>query len=67
MMVIVCVDTLATTLITGVRLTKRQYLLTIPCSAGLTALPGAFSPHAVAKNRNGSWGTLFESKFLTLL
>ncbi|KAH8690244.1 putative glycosyltransferase [Talaromyces proteolyticus] len=60
----ICVDILTPPLVTGVRLTKRQFILTIPCSPGLTALPGMFEPHMVAAKRDGSWGTLFENMYL---
>ncbi|KAL3471480.1 hypothetical protein BJX99DRAFT_263231 [Aspergillus californicus] len=62
----ICVDGLTPSLITGVRLTKRKFILTIPCSPGLTALPGAFQPHLVAAKRGGSWGTFFENIYLNL-
>lgn len=59
---LVCVDALTPSLITGVRLTKRKYILTIPCSPGTSALPGAFEPHMMASNREGSLGTFVQSK-----
>lgn len=51
-------------MITGVRLSQRKFLLTIPCSPGLTALPSFFNPHPIAGDRNGSWMTLFENTYL---
>lgn len=57
----VCVDALTSSVITGARLTKRKFILTVPCSPGMTALRSAFQPHMVAANRRGSWGTFFES------
>ncbi|KAJ5567696.1 glycosyltransferase [Penicillium sp. DV-2018c] len=60
----ICVDALTPRLITGVLLTKRKYILTIPCSPGLTAISGAFEPHPMASNRDGSWGTLLENVYL---
>ena len=58
---LVCVDALSPSLITGARLTRRKFILTIPCSPGLSALPGPFEPNPVGANRRGSWGTFFES------
>ncbi|KAL4929719.1 glycosyltransferase [Aspergillus undulatus] len=60
----ICVDALTPCLITGVRLTRRKFILTIPCSPGLTAHPSAFQPHPVAAIRRGSWGPLLESIYL---
>ncbi|KAL4887697.1 hypothetical protein BJY04DRAFT_212725 [Aspergillus karnatakaensis] len=62
----ICVDALTPILITGVRLTGRKYILTVPCSPGMTALPGLFEPHCVAANRDGSWGTLLENIYLNM-
>ncbi|KAL6233917.1 hypothetical protein BDW75DRAFT_251720 [Aspergillus navahoensis] len=62
----ICVDALSPSCITGTRLTKRKFILTIPCSPGLSALPGAFDPHVIAWNRRGSWGTFFENLYLSL-
>ncbi|RDW93016.1 glycosyltransferase [Aspergillus mulundensis] len=62
----ICVDALSPSCVTGTRLTKRKFILTIPCSPGLSALPGAFDPHVVAWNRRGSWGTFFENLYLSL-
>ncbi|KHN93740.1 UDP-glucuronosyl/UDP-glucosyltransferase [Metarhizium album ARSEF 1941] len=60
----VCVDALSSTLITGIRLTGRKFILMIPCSPGMTALSGALSPHPVAANRDGSWKTFLENLYL---
>ncbi|KAL4790266.1 hypothetical protein BDV19DRAFT_382426 [Aspergillus venezuelensis] len=60
----ICVDALSPSLITGARLTKRKFILTIPCSPGLSALPGPFEPNPVGANRRGSWGTFFENMYL---
>ncbi|UZJ55945.1 hypothetical protein CBS101457_005265 [Exobasidium rhododendri] len=62
----IVVDCLSPAMISGVRLTKRGWLLSIPCSPGLTALPGWFSPHPSAADRAGSWGTAFENLYLKL-
>ncbi|CAG8918144.1 unnamed protein product [Penicillium salamii] len=61
---IICVDALTPSLITGVRLTKRKYILTIPCSPGTSALPGPFEPHMMASNRDGSLSTFIENVYL---
>ncbi|KAL4964344.1 glycosyltransferase [Aspergillus stella-maris] len=60
----ICVDALSPSLITGARLTNRKFILTIPCSPGLSALPGLFEPNPVGANRRGSWGTFFENMYL---
>ncbi|KAL4773323.1 hypothetical protein BDW60DRAFT_221792 [Aspergillus nidulans var. acristatus] len=62
----ICVDALSPSCITGTRLSRRKFILTIPCSPGLSALPGPFDPHLVAWNRRGSWGTFFENLYLSL-
>ncbi|CAO1637611.1 unnamed protein product [Parajaminaea phylloscopi] len=61
---LVVVDVLSPAMITGVRLTKRPFALTIPCSPGMTALPTYFAPHCMAGNRDGSWTTLLENIYL---
>lgn len=58
------VDVLSPAMITGIRLTGRKFLLTIPCSPGMTARPGLFEPHPMAGDRRGSWPTLIESTYL---
>ncbi|KAL4950891.1 hypothetical protein BDW69DRAFT_201867 [Aspergillus filifer] len=60
----ICVDALSPSLITGARLARRKFILTIPCSPGLSALPGPFEPNPVGANRRGSWGTFFENIYL---
>ncbi|KAL4918414.1 hypothetical protein BDW62DRAFT_217605 [Aspergillus aurantiobrunneus] len=62
----ICVDGLTSVLLTGTRLTKRKFILTIPCSPGFTALRDAFEPHPVAAHRDGSWGTFFENIYLSV-
>ncbi|KAL4872505.1 hypothetical protein BDV12DRAFT_193224 [Aspergillus spectabilis] len=62
----ICVDALTPSLITGVRLSARKYILTVPCSPGMTALPGVFDPHPVASNRHGSYGTMLENIYLNI-
>ncbi|KAL4943078.1 hypothetical protein BDV06DRAFT_221594 [Aspergillus oleicola] len=61
---IICVDAITPSLITGARLSRRKFILTIPCSPGLTALPGPFEPNPMAANRRGSWGTFLENIYL---
>lgn len=60
----IVVDVLSPAMLTGVRLSKRKFLLTIPCSPGMTALPSFFEPHPIAGNRRGSWPTLIENTYL---
>ncbi|KAL4786973.1 hypothetical protein BJX76DRAFT_345831 [Aspergillus varians] len=62
----ICIDVLTSPLVTGARLTKRKFILTVPCSPGMTALSGAFEPHMVAAKRGGSWGTFFENIYLNM-
>lgn len=57
----VCVDCFSSPYAHGTRLTSRRYVVTIPCSPGLTAERGAFVPHPIAANRNRSWKTFLEN------
>ncbi|PWN18542.1 mannosyltransferase-like protein [Microstroma glucosiphilum] len=61
---LIIVDVLSPAMITGIRMTGRKFLLTIPCSPGMTARTGLFEPHPMAGDRRGSWPTLIESTYI---
>ncbi|KAJ3495836.1 hypothetical protein NLG97_g3102 [Lecanicillium saksenae] len=61
---IICVDCFSSPYMHGARLTKRKYVVTIPCSPGLTAKRGTFIPHPIAARRDRSWMALFENTIL---
>ncbi|XWW97307.1 hypothetical protein V2A60_005289 [Cordyceps javanica] len=60
----ICVDCFSSPYIHGTRLTRRKYIVFVPCSPGLTASRGSFIPHPIAGNRKRSWGTFFENAVL---
>jgi hypothetical protein len=62
----ICVDCFSSPYAHGVRLTRRKYIVTVPCSPGLTAKRRAFAPQPIAANRDGSWKTFCENIVLQL-